>query len=305
MNSATVTDFSQYNELRRIAKDDQRQGIEQVAKQFEALFMQMMLKSMRAASMGDPLFDSEQMDFYRDMHDQQLAMDLSSKQGIGLADALVRQLSRYVPEQAGSTAPAKPLHRSTAVTELPAITGREKSYTQHVYFNPPEQEMPEFTTNEEFIEHIWPHAQAAAHELGVSPEILIAQAALETGWGKKIIQRQNGESSFNLFNIKADHRWDGGKVVKQTIEFEDGVARPQRAAFRAYGSVQDSFDDYVDFLKQHGRYRNALQSNTDEEFMSELKQAGYATDPHYVKKVMDIVNRPEFRQQTELDNRES
>jgi len=123
--------------------------------------------------------------------------------------------------------------------------------------------------------------------LGVPFQVIIAQAALETGWGQKIVKDQQGSSSHNLFNIKADNRWAGEKIQKDTLEFENGAMVKKSAPFRAYESLADSFNDYVDFLSGNDRYKDALNNSTNvEHFVQGLQKAGYATDPQYANKIM-------------------
>jgi flagellar protein FlgJ len=134
-----------------------------------------------------------------------------------------------------------------------------------------------------------PFAEQAAKELGVEPKVIIAQAALETGWGRSLIKNSNGGNSFNVFNIKADKGWQGKQAQVATLEFEDGIAKKVNAGFRAYTSFQESFQDYVSFIKSNPRYDNALkQVGNAEHYMHELQRAGYATDPNYADKVMNI-----------------
>jgi peptidoglycan hydrolase FlgJ len=142
---------------------------------------------------------------------------------------------------------------------------------------------------EEFTQNLWPYARDAAEKLGVAPEVILAQAALETGWGKKVSKQVSGESSYNLFNIKADVRWQGNTVSVPTLEYRGGVAVRETAQFRAYGSFAESFEDYVDFLKTGPRYQPALAVADDaHSFTRELSAAGYATDPEYSNKIMNI-----------------
>ena len=150
----------------------------------------------------------------------------------------------------------------------------------------------QFNSPEEFTHHILPYAEKAAKELGVSPLVLVSQAALETGWGKAVTQHKNGSSSFNLFNIKADKRWDGDRVIKSTLEYDNGLAKHEKASFRAYDSYSDSFDDYVDFLRTNSRYDNVLRhQGNDQSYIKDLHKAGYATDPNYADKVLNILKR--------------
>lgn len=147
-------------------------------------------------------------------------------------------------------------------------------------------------TPEGFVASIWGHAQQAARELGVDAKALVAQAALETGWGRKLVQRNGGGSSHNLFGIKANG-WSGERARSGTHEYVDGVRRNETASFRAYTSVGDSFADYVKLLKNSPRYQNALQAGGDVRgFAQGLQKAGYATDPSYAAKIAAIAGGP-------------
>ena len=142
---------------------------------------------------------------------------------------------------------------------------------------------------EDFVRQLHPYAEQAAKELGVEPKVLLAQAALETGWGRSLIKNSDGSNSFNLFNIKADKSWQGKQAQVSTLEFEQGIAKKVNAGFRSYASFQESFQDYVDFIKNNPRYGDALkQAGNGERYLHELQRAGYATDPNYANKVMSI-----------------
>jgi len=199
---------------------------------------------------------------------------MSDQGGIGLADMLVQQLQQHAPAKpANSDHVSLPRGTANAPATQSVIPGR-------------------FDSQEGFIENIWPLAEQAGQELGVPPHVIMAQAALETGWGKHIAQSASGHSSHNLFNIKADERWQGPKVVVDTLEYDNGIARRQKSAFRAYNSYADSVRDYVDFLKTNPRYERTLtKSETAEDFAHNLHQAGYATDPAYARKLIDIMQR--------------
>jgi flagellar protein FlgJ len=141
------------------------------------------------------------------------------------------------------------------------------------------------------VREVWEHARSSAQALGVDPRVLVAQSALETGWGRQVIRDQQGRSSYNLFGIKADARWDGAAVSVSTLEYRDNIARPETARFRKYDSVAGSFNDYVDFLRRNPRYENALaNSSNSEAYLSALQSAGYATDPAYADKVMAVLS---------------
>ena len=272
MSSRAYTDFSQFAEMRLNAQQDPQESLKQVAKQFEGIFLNMMLKSMRDASFGDPLFDSDQSEMYQDMFDKQLATDMTTGKGIGLADALVLQMKKYVP--GNSNVESNKLDMKTPRTD-PFILNRELTY---------------FKNSEEFVTTMLPYAKDAAQKLGVSPNVLVAQAALETGWGNSIGKLANGKTSYNLFNIKASANFDGQKYAKQTVEYDDGVAKIEKASFRAYSNYQESFDDYVNFIQSNPRYQSALNEASDSKrYIEGIHQAGYATDPRYAEKVNRVL----------------
>ena len=151
--------------------------------------------------------------------------------------------------------------------------------------------MNQLSTLKEFIKNIWPHAQQAASKLGVDTDVLVAQSALETGWGKYVPKHTDGSNSFNLFGIKADQRWQGEKVETDTQEFRHGVMQHEKASFRSYDSVSDAFNDYADFIMSNPRYQRALEHGYDAEaYARELQHAGYATDPDYAKKINRVRN---------------
>jgi flagellar protein FlgJ len=142
---------------------------------------------------------------------------------------------------------------------------------------------------EDFVKRLHPYAEEAAQELGVDPKVIIAQAALETGWGRALVKNSDGSNSFNLFNIKADKSWQGKQAQVSTLEFDRGIAKKVNAGFRTYGSFQESLKDYVQLIKSNPRYGDALkQAGSAENYTRELQQAGYATDPNYANKIMSI-----------------
>ncbi len=313
LNNPTYTDFSGLNEMRAQARVDPQSSLEQVAKQFEGIFIQMMLKSMRDASMGDAIFDSDQSKLYRDMFDKQVALDMANSKGIGIADSLVRQLSQDKSEQNKDDVTNISLNfeikRGYHGKDFPLITQRLTKVDQSVVKGLSDYELSsikpmvdtaKFESPEDFTKHILPYAEEAAKKLGVSPLVLVSQAALETGWGKAITRHKDGSSSFNLFNIKADKRWEGEHVIKSTLEYEGGLAKYEKASFRSYDSYADSFDDYVNFLRTNTRYDDALRNKSnqgsDHLFIKDLHKAGYATDPNYADKVLDILKRSSIQE---------
>lgn len=307
MNPAIIqtdvyTDIQGLSKLRAQARDNSEETLREVAGQFEALFIQMMLKSMRDANLGEGLLDSQHSRTYQSMYDKQIAIDLSKQQGLGLADMMVRQLSRSAEFESADSAAVAPLSSAhpgllkTSQQGIPmggkvdaAEGGREGPLGPASLDWKPD-------SPETFVKELWPHAQRAARELGTRPELLLAQAALETGWGQHMIRGTDGSNSFNLFGIKADARWQGERAVTETIEFENGLMRKQRASFRAYASLADSFTDYADFLRTNPRYREALNRAADAPaFARALAEAGYATDPDYSGKINRIMDGERLR----------
>ena len=277
-NAGMYTDMSGLAKLRAQASQKSPEASKEVARQFEALFIQTMLKAMRQASHLSESTDGEQTRFYQDMYDKQIALDLARKESIGLASILQRQLA--------GPAESNTVSRSAAPMQSPATKPLTETQSHWEPASP-----------EAFIKDLWPHASNSAKALGVSADILVAQAALETGWGKRMIHHQHGGNAFNLFGIKADERWQGDRVNVSTVEYRDGIARREQASFRAYASMAEGMDDYVNFLNQNPRYQQALeQANNAEHFLQELQHAGYATDPAYAEKIRNIMNRESFSQ---------
>lgn len=296
----SVTDFNQFPELRRMVGEGGESGdaaLREVAGQFEALFIQTLLKNMRDASIGEGLFgDSEEHKMYESMLDQQLSLEMASGKGIGIAEMLVRQLGGETgdtpkPAVAVPAQTVPQVSRRPAPPYAPPAVAETGSMSKPVpALAPPQAEAapvePGFDTPESFVRELWPHVKRVASELGVEVRAILAQAALETGWGQHVPADASGRSSNNLFGIKADSRWDGNAVAKPTIEFDNGVARQERARFRAYDSIADSVRDYLDFLRGNPRYQGvAATDGSPRAFGQSLADAGYATDPDYAKKI--------------------
>jgi flagellar protein FlgJ len=295
MNPAIIqtdvyTDIQGLSKLRAQARDNSEETLREVAGQFEALFIQMVLKSMRDANLAEGLLDSQHSRTYQSMYDKQIAIDLSKQQGLGLADMMVRQLSRSAEFESGDSAAAAPVNPA----HLGLLKPAQGDTTPVGKVNAVPDWKPD--SPETFVKELWPHAQRTARDLGTRPELLLAQAALETGWGQHMIRGTDGSNSFNLFGIKADARWQGERALTETIEFEDGLMRKQHATFRAYASLADSFADYADFLKTNPRYREALNTAADApSFARALAAAGYATDPEYSGKINRIMDGERLR----------
>ncbi|WP_125563905.1 MULTISPECIES: flagellar assembly peptidoglycan hydrolase FlgJ [Pseudoalteromonas] len=297
-------DLTDLNSLRQDAlkstgdANASEEALRKAAQQFESIFTQMMLSSMRKANEvledKDSPFNSSSVKFYRDMHDQQMSMQLSSEGSLGLADLIVQQLSPnrdgYMPSSVLRTGAELQSDRiaNGEAAQLKAEQQPEvmESASKDVQFDDPES----------FVSQLWEHAKSAAAKIGLNPAVMVAQAALETGWGKHIIARQDGESSLNLFNIKADKRWQGDSASKMTLEFEQGLPVKKQASFRAYDSLKDSINDYVDFLQSNPRYQEALtKTDNPDQYLDALQQAGYATDPDYAEKIKRVLDRGEFQ----------
>lgn len=300
------SDFGALAELRGAARQDADASLEQVAAQFESLFVQMMLKSMREATMQGGLFDSHQLDSYQQMHDQQLSLDISSRGGIGLAKVLVDQLQSDRGRDEGNAADDGGPMTLQPATDAVRAMGLSR-YFDRALASPPTAALntvsaPSPTATEErqawiptspaeFASALQPEAEAAARRLGVAPAVLLAQSALETGWGKYVSADQRGSSN-NFFNIKAGPDWNGPTVTVQTIEYRDGVAVREAAKFRAYASPAESFADYVQLIEGSPRYSAARAEAADgERYLRELQRAGYATDPAYADKILSILDR--------------
>jgi flagellar protein FlgJ len=143
----------------------------------------------------------------------------------------------------------------------------------------------------EFVKDILPAARQAARQLGLEPLALVAQAALETGWGQRMFKAIDGRESYNLFGIKAQPEWQGKVAVVDTLEYRQGIARQEKAKFRVYDSLQAGLQDYVDFIRQQPRYQDAVAVSHDTaNYFQQLQAAGYATDPNYAQKILQVMN---------------
>jgi flagellar protein FlgJ len=287
-NASVYNDFSQFTKLKNDAKHDSPAAIKKVAQQFEALFLNNILKGMRQAKLAEGIFDNSQSDTYNDMYDQQLSVHLAGKPGVGLADLIVKQLS---PKGENPKPESLEDYLNNPVRIVRTPDGR--IYESGDYENDEiafkNKRSSPIQSAVDFVRELQPHAQHAARLLGVDPNALIAQAALESGWGNSVIKNADGSSSYNLFNIKADRSWKGKQAQVSALEFDQGIARKVSSGFRAYSSYQESFNDYVNFIKNNPRYEPALsKAGNTGQYMRELQRAGYATDPSYADKVMHI-----------------
>lgn len=283
--SGYYADFSGLESLKKSARQDETGAVHAAAKQFESLFTNMLLKTMREANLGEGMGDSDSTQFYQSMFDQQLSVQLSQGKGLGLADMLVQQLTRTglvkssaSPQGAASAASTGSRAGGDVTMPVPATSFPATTSTSGV------------PTAFEFVQKIAPGAQSVAQQLGVPTEAIIAQAALETGWGQHMPTDSAGNASNNLFGIKAGSSWSGASVTGTTTEFDaQGASRVQQP-FRAYASADDSLGDYAQLLQTSPRYAAALNSGDVHTFATALQKAGYATDPQYAQKLTQVAN---------------
>jgi flagellar protein FlgJ len=315
-SSKLAIDAKSIDDLHLMAKKNPDEALQKAAQQFEALFMNMLMKSMREATPKDGLFDSQQTQFFTQMYDQQLTQQLSAK-GIGIADMMVKQLSRVnnLLEQKVSTNPTdetsatinsvnnstKDMHPNdksgqlwpgsqTSLNAAPSI-GKISPF-EGVSVNLPIEAPFKKLSNQsmDFIEKLLPHAKAVSQSTGIPPQFMLAQAALESGWGKHEIRHADNSPSHNLFGIKAGASWKGDIVETVTTEYVNGVPQRVSEKFRAYSSYAEGFNDYARLLSDNPRYANVLKSNDAVTFANSLQRAGYATDPSYADKLIRILN---------------
>lgn len=319
ISSKLAIDAKSIDDLNLMAKQNPNEALQKVAQQFEALFMNMLLKSMREATPKDGLFDSQQTQFFTQMYDQQLVQQISTK-GIGITDMMVKQLSRA----------NRSVEPQTAISQTDAILSAINSVQQSLPINdghPDDKSMQLWSANwmpanttiparkndlapevstlptqigsqqkktsglpENFIDKLLPHAKIASESTGIPPQYMLAQAALESGWGKREIRREDNSPTYNLFGIKAGANWKGNVVETSTTEYINGVAQKTVEKFRAYSSYAEGFNDYAKLLLDNPRYAKVLKSTDAATFANGLQRAGYATDPLYAEKLMRILN---------------
>ena len=327
IDTGFIHDLSQLDTLRQKASNPKEsdEALFEAAKQFEAIFTQMLFKSMRDANEAfeSDLVDNRTSKFYRQMADEQLSSALSREGSLGLAELIVQQFkipekNEIRDENLGMLDPPRQsiLPSMAPLSVLSPQGERKPKEGVDALFLPNKHASPEITKKvnihhegrlekendktgsskpfespSDFVSRLLPYAKKAARALGTDPGILIAQAALETGWGKKVIGNARG-SSHNLFNIKADPAWKGNKVAVQTLEFHKDIPVQELASFRSYGAFDESFNDYVHFIHSNPRYSKALEASEKPDlYIQGLQNAGYATDPEYSNKVMSVFHR--------------
>ena len=309
MAALNANTYSDLNGLASLKKDPKSpQSIHAVAEQVDALFLQMMLKSMRQAATDVGDHQSNELGMYQDLFDKQVALSISARGGFGIGDMIARQLEA----QAGGGAPGAPnaagLNGEAGAYPRPAIATAGGGYAPAFAPAPAGGGGPASAvaatgapasvaaSAAKFVSQVLPAIRTAAQALGVNPVGMLAQAVLETGWGRRMARTQNGSPSLNLFGIKADEGWAGGRASAPTVEFAGGVATMRNAAFRAYGSVEESVADFAQLLKGSPRYRQAIAAGQDvKAYIAGIAHSGYATDPGYADKLNGIVQSGVFR----------
>lgn len=341
LSPGLAADPKNLDTLRRELRDAPDEGRAEVGRQFESLFIQIMLKNMRSATLSPGATDSDQSRFYQDLFDTQISQQLAQGRGLGIGQALTppgHPTSLPRPTRSPSELPAMasdpfqrltlnrpalvrppqtlmPAGPETIASSIPAPLAVADEVRSGLDGPPqpphapqpsppapvrPARAAPDLAgaaavdwpprSPEDFIRALWPHAQQAGAELGVSPKVLLAQAALESGWGKQQIRHPDGRPSFNLFGIKAGKNWTGDAVRVSTLEYSGAASERRLERFRAYDSLSDAFADYTRLLKDNPRYQQALDAGDDHSgFADALQRAGYATDPGYAAKIKRIM----------------
>lgn len=282
-----AVDSKSLESLKRQAKASPQQATRQAAQQFEAMFMNMLLKSMREALPGTDTLSSSAGKMYTGMLDSEIAQKLSAGKGLGLADMMVRQLERRAARPAEGAAGAAAAGAATGAAASPAagIAASTAKSTAAPAAAPA-------LSQKEFVSRMQAPARAAAKESGIPEHFIIGQAALESGWGRKEIRNADGSTSHNLFGIKAGRGWNGPTVEAMTTEYVNGAPRKVVEKFRAYGSYADAFRDYAKLIGNNPRYAQALRSGGDaDRFAGSIQAAGYATDPGYAGKLSRVIQQ--------------
>ncbi len=275
-------DVNGLNQLRVASTQQPQQQIAVVAKQVEGLFLQMMLKTMRQSLPGDDLLGSDQQRLFTSLYDQQIAQ-MGTQQHLGLAALIEKQLQ---PQAAPSPdVGKKPLPLSPERLTVQHLTQTLKQTVAHL--------APLKASVTEFLRSLLPHARAVSQASGIPEKLILAQAALETGWGQKQIVTAQGRPSHNLFGIKAGSQWQGPTATSLTTEYQQGKAEKIHDQFRVYPSFREALEDYAALLMNNPRYQGVTSAKNAEQGAYALQAAGYATDPHYAQKLLTIIRQIE------------
>ncbi|HAV2419539.1 flagellar assembly peptidoglycan hydrolase FlgJ [Escherichia coli] len=285
--ASAAWDAQSLNELKAKAGEDPAANIRPVARQVEGMFVQMMLKSMREALPKDGLFSSENTRLYTSMYDQQIAQQMTAGKGLGIAEMMVKQMS---PEQ-----PLPAEERPAGPMKFPletVMSFQNKALTQMVQKAVPRNyDVLLSGDSKAFLAELSQPAQLASQQSGVPHHLILAQAALESGWGQRQIRRENGEPSYNLFGVKASGTWKGPVTEITTTEYENGEAKKVKAKFRVYSSYLEALSDYVGLLTRNPRYAAVTRAASAEQGAQALQDAGYATDPEYARKLTNMIQQ--------------
>ncbi|MDA8518270.1 flagellar assembly peptidoglycan hydrolase FlgJ [Citrobacter sp. Igbk 16] len=289
LNSA-AWDAQSLNELKAKAGQDPAANIRPVARQVEGMFVQMMLKSMREALPKDGVFSSDSTRLYTSMYDQQIAQQMTAGKGLGLAEMMVKQMTQGQGQPADD-APQVPMKFS-----LETVTSyQNQTLTQLVRKAMPRttesNDEPLSGDSKDFLAQLSLPAKLASQQSGVPHHLILAQAALESGWGQRQIRRENGEPSFNIFGVKASGSWKGPTTEITTTEYENGEAKKVKAKFRVYSSYLEALSDYVGLISRNPRYAAVTGAATAEQGAQALQNAGYATDPNYARKLTSMIQQ--------------
>ncbi|MBC7380147.1 MAG: flagellar assembly peptidoglycan hydrolase FlgJ [Burkholderiaceae bacterium] len=279
--------------LRNDAAKDPKAATRQAAVQFESMFMSMVMKSMRDATMkadgGEGGASSSGQDNFTGMLDGQMAKQFAGRPQ-GLADMIEKQLTRHMQNlpavsETNAAAAAAAAAAANAATAARPAAAHGAAYATNTATGTGQSRQAEF------IQRMMPHAKAAEQATGVPASFILGQAALESGWGKGEIRNTDGTPSFNLFGVKAGAGWKGGTADARTTEYEGGQPVKQVARFRNYGSYTEAFSDYARMLSNHPRYSGVVRTaGTAESFAGGMQRAGYATDPQYAAKLARTIN---------------
>ncbi|MDE1185060.1 MAG: flagellar assembly peptidoglycan hydrolase FlgJ [Pantoea sp.] len=286
MNAAY--DSRSLNDLKREASLDPKGKALQVAKQVEGMFVQMMLKSMREALPQDGLLSNDQTRLYTSMYDQQIAQEMG-KRGLGLADTIVKQMQpAQEPDESAGTVPMK-LDNSFIVSAMAPL--QLEQMVRKAVPRLPVSPGNLSGDSSDFIAQLAQPAKVASDESGIPHHLILAQAALESGWGQRQILTRDGKPSYNVFGIKASSDWKGQTTDIMTTEYDHGEAKKVRASFRVYGSYLEALTDYVKLLSSNPRYAAVANAQTAEQGAQALQAAGYATDPKYAQKLVGMIQQ--------------
>ena len=295
--SGLAYDSKSLDALRSRAAGDPKAAVKEAAKQFETLFMNELMKSMRSTTMQTGMLENAGSGMGTEMLDTQFASQMSGRPG-GLSDAIMKQLERQMGLSPGPI-PVMGSANNQA-------NGLANSAAAALSATPQPVRVPQ-TGALGFVQQHSGAAQDAETATGIPAAFMVSQAALETGWGRKEIRHGDGQPSYNLFGIKAGGSWKGPVAEVTTTEYINGKAQKLVAKFRAYGSYAESFTDYAKLMKDSPRYQAAVSGARGEgaaraaapvdraahsasAFAQGLQKAGYATDPAYADKLTRVIN---------------